>query len=88
MLKVTFPFSLKITIDHSPEFSLNVFNRCQSETENTLMTLAVTYFGAQGHYLNKLRRGPLVDPTYQIHLSADLRKGSLRHFNYYYVIDF
>ena len=39
MLKVTFRFSLKITIDHSPEFSLNVFNRCQSETENALMIL-------------------------------------------------
>ena len=25
----------------------------------------MTYFGAQGHYLDKLRRGPLVDPTYQ-----------------------
>ena len=39
MLKVTFQFSLKITIGHSAEFSLNVFNRCQSETENALMTL-------------------------------------------------
>ena len=56
MPKVTFQFSLKITIDHSPEFSLNVFNRCQPETENALLTL------------NKLRRGLLVDPTYQIHL--------------------
>ena len=39
MLKVTVQFSLKITIDHSPEFSLNVFNRCQSEIENALVTL-------------------------------------------------
>ena len=36
MLKVTFQFSLKITIDHSPEFSLNVFNRYQSELKMPL----------------------------------------------------
>ena len=42
MLKVTFQFSLKITIEHflsKAEFSLNVFNRFQSETENDLATL-------------------------------------------------
>ena len=39
MLKVTFQFSLKITIDNSQEISLNVLNRCQSEIENALMTL-------------------------------------------------
>ena len=54
MLKVTFQFLLKITIDHSLEFSLNVFNRCQSETENALVTLGWGYFGAHGHYLNNL----------------------------------
>ena len=64
MLKVNFQFSLKITIDHSQTFLLNVFNRCQSETENALVGWG--YFGAHGHYLNKPRRGPLVDPTYQI----------------------
>ena len=66
MLKVSFQFSLKITFDHSPGFLLIYFNRCQSETENALVTMGSGYFEAHGHYLNKLRRGPLVDPTYQI----------------------
>ena len=46
MLKETFQFSLNITIGHSPEFSLNVFNRCQSENENALVTLGWGFFGA------------------------------------------
>ena len=41
MIKVTFQFSLKFTIDHLPEFSLNVFNGCQSETDNTLVNVYV-----------------------------------------------
>ena len=66
MLKVTFWFSLKITIDHSSEFSLNVLIGANQKLK--MPNDAVTYFGAQGHYLNKLRREPLVDSTYQIYL--------------------
>ena len=59
MLKVTFRFSLKITIDHSAEFSLNVLTGANQKRK--CPNYPVTYFGAQGHYLNKLRRGPLVN---------------------------
>ena len=36
MFKVIYQSSLKVTIDHSSEFLLNVYNRYQSEIENAL----------------------------------------------------
>ena len=57
MLKVTFQFSLKVTVDHSPEFSLNVLIGTNQNLDMPLVTLGWLCFSAHGHHFKKFRRG-------------------------------
>ena len=59
MLKVTFQFTFKLTIDHSTECSFNILTGTNQKLNMPLLTLGWEgIFEAHGHYLNKFR-GPL-----------------------------
>ena len=57
----------------------------QSITEIVLVILGWGYLGAHGPYLDKLRRRPLVDPTYQILRVSEKIYPKLFFFLFHYI---